>query len=90
MRASGNIIALCIPAIAAMGRSLLLTELMAVTFTVYAALGNALDLGRILATLSFFTFIRGPLTILPRLFAVIAAILNSAGEYAPIFLFGLG
>ena len=58
------------------------------TFTVYNALGNALDLGRIFATLSFFTFIQGPLTILPRLFAVIAAILNSAGESAPISRLG--
>jgi hypothetical protein len=55
-------------------------KLTQVTFTVHTALGNELDLGKIFATLSFFGFIQGPLTILPKLFAVIAAIMNSAGE----------
>jgi hypothetical protein len=51
---------------------------MTVTFTVYTAMGNELDLGKIFATLSFFQFIQFPLTILPQLFAVIADIMNSA------------
>lgn len=51
---------------------------MIVTFTVYSAMGNELDLGKIFATLSFFYFIQFPLTVLPRLFAVLADIMNSA------------
>ena len=47
------------------------------TFTVYTALGNSLDLGKAFATLSFFNFIQYPLSILPRLMAVVADILNS-------------
>jgi hypothetical protein len=41
-------------------------------------MGNSLDLGTAFATLSFFNFMNTPLSILPRLLAVIADIKNSA------------
>ena len=53
-------------------------KLIAVTFTVHAALGNELDLGKIFPTLTFFGFIQTPLTLFPRVFATIANILNSS------------
>ena len=52
--------------------------LIIVTFVVYTAMGNALDLGKAFATLSFFNFMQTPLAIMPRLLAVVADILNSA------------
>ena len=50
------------------------------TFAIYVALGNKLDLGRVFATLQFFNFIQQPLTWFPRIFATLSTILVASRE----------
>ena len=84
VRSAGGVVANCIPAVAAVGELIARFPLTIVTFTVYSAMGNSLDLGKTFATLAFFNFMQFPLMILPRQLAVIADIINSSREFCPV------